>query len=253
MAPALGADIVNTRKRKRETAGRCEKSLSPGPRARRLLKRGAANGCDAVNGSSARWRGGDVPASSSPSSSSTSSNGKSSNGRRLGSSGEATETNVDDVHVKDTPPSTKTKGRAGPNRSSRGRGNSMPVTEEKRRSLLERNRRGSSAHYGFSDVFRPHVPLAALKCRQRKKQWQQALQETAEKLTCENEQLQEQATKLREDILNLKALLIAQKDCPVAKANGVVDGNVINGTGALPQFPIFPPVTVVRSTPPRRS
>ncbi|ORX93002.1 hypothetical protein K493DRAFT_262919 [Basidiobolus meristosporus CBS 931.73] len=76
--------------------------------------------------------------------------------------------------------------------------------EEKRKLFLERNRK------------------AALKCRQRKKQWLANLQNKVEYLTQENDSLQSQATSLREEIINLKTLLLAHKDCPVAQANGVI-------------------------------
>jgi len=76
--------------------------------------------------------------------------------------------------------------------------------EEKRRNFLERNRQ------------------AALKCRQRKKQWLANLQAKVEYLTNDNETLQNQAQSLREEILNLKTLLLAHKDCPIAQANGVM-------------------------------
>ncbi|CAG8575555.1 13355_t:CDS:2, partial [Ambispora gerdemannii] len=77
--------------------------------------------------------------------------------------------------------------------------------EEKRRNFLERNRQ------------------AALKCRQRKKQWLANLQAKVEYLTQDNENLQNQATQLREEILNLKTLLLAHKDCPITnQANGVM-------------------------------
>ncbi|RKP26831.1 hypothetical protein SYNPS1DRAFT_13618, partial [Syncephalis pseudoplumigaleata] len=80
----------------------------------------------------------------------------------------------------------------------------LPAEErEKRQSFLERNR------------------LAALKCRQRKKAWLQQLQHKIDNTTRENEQLQEQATSLREEIINLKTLLLAHKDCHVARANGL--------------------------------
>jgi len=75
---------------------------------------------------------------------------------------------------------------------------------EKRRNFLERNRQ------------------AALKCRQRKKQWLADLQNKVEYLSSDNEKLQTQATSLREEIINLKTLLLAHKDCAVAQANGVV-------------------------------
>ncbi|KAK9768249.1 Transcription factor [Basidiobolus ranarum] len=76
--------------------------------------------------------------------------------------------------------------------------------EEKRKLFLERNRK------------------AALKCRQRKKQWLTNLQSKVEYLAQENETLESQATSLREEIINLKTLLLAHKDCPIAQANGVI-------------------------------
>ncbi|KAI8604797.1 hypothetical protein EDD21DRAFT_190614 [Dissophora ornata] len=75
--------------------------------------------------------------------------------------------------------------------------------EEKRKNFLERNRQ------------------AALKCRQRKKQWLSNLQAKVEYLTTDNEHLQTQTASLRDEIIHLKALLLAHKDCAVAQANGV--------------------------------
>ncbi|KAF9945179.1 hypothetical protein BGZ72_001588, partial [Mortierella alpina] len=75
--------------------------------------------------------------------------------------------------------------------------------EEKRKNFLERNRQ------------------AALKCRQRKKQWLSNLQAKVEYLTTDNEHLQNQTAALRDEIIHLKALLLAHKDCPIAQANGV--------------------------------
>ncbi|CAG8478110.1 5633_t:CDS:2 [Paraglomus brasilianum] len=85
---------------------------------------------------------------------------------------------------------------------------------EKRKNFLERNRQGM--------IIITSICHAALKCRQRKKQWLANLQAKVEYLTNENEQLQSQATSLREEILNLKTLLLAHKDCPIAQANGVL-------------------------------
>ncbi|SAL95517.1 hypothetical protein [Absidia glauca] len=73
--------------------------------------------------------------------------------------------------------------------------------DEKRKNFLERNR------------------LAALKCRQRKKQWLNNLQAKVEFLTNDNEQLQIQTNTMREEIMNLKTLLLAHKDCSVSQAN----------------------------------
>jgi len=75
--------------------------------------------------------------------------------------------------------------------------------DEKRRNFLERNR------------------VAALKCRQRKKQWLANLQAKVEIFTSENDALTSTVTQLREEIVNLKTLLLAHKDCPVSQAQGL--------------------------------
>ena len=62
-----------------------------------------------------------------------------------------------------------------------------------------------------------YIFLAALKCRQRKKQWLNNLQAKVEYLANDNEQLQVQSNALREEIVNLKTLLLAHKDCPIAR------------------------------------
>ena len=77
--------------------------------------------------------------------------------------------------------------------------------------------------------------IAALKCRQRKKQWLANLQAKVEYLTNDNETLQNQAQSLREEILNLKTLLLAHKDCPIAQANGVMGLDTIPpSVGGMP-------------------
>lgn len=83
--------------------------------------------------------------------------------------------------------------------------------EEKRKNFLERNR------------------VAALKCRQRKKQWLANLQTKVEIFTQENDALTQQCSQLREEIINLKTLLIAHKDCPVSHQQGL-------GGQAMAQF-----------------
>ncbi|ORX91037.1 GCN5L1-domain-containing protein [Basidiobolus meristosporus CBS 931.73] len=103
--------------------------------------------------------------------------------------------------------------------------------DEKRKSFLERNRQ------------------AASKCRQRKKQWLNNLQAQVEYLSQENETLQNQATGLREEIINLKTLLLAHKDCPIAQANGAmgIEGLVPVMTGppmAAPTHLGMPPMNV---------
>lgn len=75
--------------------------------------------------------------------------------------------------------------------------------EEKRKNFLERNR------------------VAALKCRQRKKQWLANLQNKVEMFSSENDALTAQISQLREEVVNLKTLLLAHKDCPVTQQQGL--------------------------------
>ncbi|KAI9671898.1 MAG: hypothetical protein M1817_003443 [Caeruleum heppii] len=84
--------------------------------------------------------------------------------------------------------------------------------EEKRKNFLERNR------------------VAALKCRQRKKQWLANLQAKVEIFSSENDTLNGQVAQMREEIVNLKTLLLAHKDCPVSQAQGM-GGMGMNGMG----------------------
>ncbi|KAH6950380.1 hypothetical protein BKA56DRAFT_606583 [Ilyonectria sp. MPI-CAGE-AT-0026] len=76
--------------------------------------------------------------------------------------------------------------------------------EEKRKNFLERNRY-----------------VAAMKCRQRKKQWLANLQTKVEIFSTENDALTSQITQLREGVVNLKTLLLAHKDCPVTQQQGL--------------------------------
>src|SRR5437773_3433430 len=75
--------------------------------------------------------------------------------------------------------------------------------------------------------FAPHS-VAALKCRQRKKQWLANLQTKVEIYSSENDALSSTVTQLREEIVNLKTLLLAHKDCPVSQAQGL-GGLMVNG------------------------
>ena len=63
--------------------------------------------------------------------------------------------------------------------------------------------------------------VAALKCRQRKKQWLANLQAKVEIFSSENDALSATVAQLREEILNLKTILISHKDCPIAQNQGV--------------------------------
>ncbi|KAL7623449.1 Transcription factor [Parahypoxylon ruwenzoriense] len=80
---------------------------------------------------------------------------------------------------------------------------SKMTDEEKRKNFLERNR------------------VAALKCRQRKKQWLANLQNKVEMYSSENDALTAQISQLREEVVNLKTLLLAHKDCPVTQQQGL--------------------------------
>ena len=63
--------------------------------------------------------------------------------------------------------------------------------------------------------------MAALKCRQRKKQWLANLQQKVEIFSTENDALAATVTQLREEIVGLKTLLLAHKDCPVSQQQGI--------------------------------
>jgi ATF/CREB family transcription factor len=63
--------------------------------------------------------------------------------------------------------------------------------------------------------------VAALKCRQRKKQWLANLQNKVEAYSNENESLTNQIVHLREEVVSLKTLLLAHKDCPITQQQNV--------------------------------
>jgi len=90
--------------------------------------------------------------------------------------------------------------------------------EEKRKNFLERNR------------------IAALKCRQRKKQWLANLQQKVEIFSTENDALASTVTQLREEIVGLKTLLLAHKDCPVSQAQGISGMAMQNIAGEPQQY-----------------
>lgn len=103
----------------------------------------------------------------------------------------------------------------------RNRTTKLPEDEEKRKNFLERNRLGIYIHGTQTLFYRIgslilyiFLYLAALKCRQRKKQWLNNLQMRVEYLTNDNDQLQMEADALRKEIMDLKTLLVAHKDCP---------------------------------------
>ena len=65
------------------------------------------------------------------------------------------------------------------------------------------------------------LSVAALKCRQRKKQWLANLQAKVEIFTSENDSLSAQVAQLREEIVGLKTILLQHKDCPVSQGQGL--------------------------------
>lgn len=69
------------------------------------------------------------------------------------------------------------------------------TAEERRQRFLERNR------------------MAASKCRQKKKQWVQSLEERAEQVTSVNDRLRSHVAQLKEEVLELKTQLLAHRNC----------------------------------------
>jgi ATF/CREB family transcription factor len=76
--------------------------------------------------------------------------------------------------------------------------------------------------FGANDFF----SVAALKCRQRKKQWLANLQTKVELYSTENDALNAQVGQLRQEVMNLKTLLLAHKDCPVTQSQGLTAMNM---------------------------
>ncbi|XP_062846263.1 cyclic AMP-responsive element-binding protein 5 isoform X2 [Trichomycterus rosablanca] len=80
--------------------------------------------------------------------------------------------------------------------------------DERRRKFLERNR------------------AAATRCRQKRKVWVTSLEKKAEELTHTNLQLQNEVTLLKSEVIQLKQLLLAHKDCPVTERQQVTQAAV---------------------------
>ena len=99
----------------------------------------------------------------------------------------------------------KTTRQSKSTNKKRTRAMKLPEDEEKRKNFLERNR------------------IAALKCRQRKKQWLVNLQARVEYLANDNDQLQMEVDSLRKEVIDLKTLLVAHKNCP--QYNNYNNGN----------------------------
>ncbi|KAL6484679.1 hypothetical protein MHYP_G00067240 [Metynnis hypsauchen] len=97
----------------------------------------------------------------------------------------------------ETPASPATPAQHTPSTGGRRRRSTNEDPDEKRRKFLERNR------------------AAASRCRQKRKVWVQSLEKKAEDLSSVNGQLQNEVTLLRNEVAQLKQLLLAHKDCPV--------------------------------------
>ncbi|XP_026533461.1 cyclic AMP-dependent transcription factor ATF-2 isoform X2 [Notechis scutatus] len=97
----------------------------------------------------------------------------------------------------ETPASPAQPAPQTPNTGGRRRRAANEDPDEKRRKFLERNR------------------AAASRCRQKRKVWVQSLEKKAEDLSSLNGQLQNEVTLLRNEVAQLKQLLLAHKDCPV--------------------------------------
>ncbi|XP_054713764.1 cyclic AMP-dependent transcription factor ATF-2-like [Uloborus diversus] len=101
------------------------------------------------------------------------------------------------------PSSPQPSPRPGEHGRKRRDVNSDP--DEKRKKSLERNR------------------AAAIRCREKRKQWITNLEKKADELARTNTQLQHEVTTLRNEVAHLKTMLLAHKDCPVTlqqKASG---------------------------------
>ncbi|XP_055006489.1 cyclic AMP-dependent transcription factor ATF-2 isoform X2 [Boleophthalmus pectinirostris] len=97
----------------------------------------------------------------------------------------------------ETPASPAPPAPTPPSTGGRRRRTTSEDPDEKRRKFLERNR------------------AAASRCRQKRKVWVQSLEKKAEDLSSMNGQLQNEVTLLRNEVAQLKQLLLAHKDCPV--------------------------------------
>lgn len=148
---------------------------------------------------------------------------------------------ADDTPAK-APPSKKTKGSNGaahmdddddddddgssPKMDDDTTKNKKMTDEEKRKNFLERNRYVNGLSSSVTVSTDSGRSVAALKCRQRKKQWLANLQAKVELFSTENDALSQTVTQLREEIVNLKSLLLAHRDCPVSAAQGIGGANM---------------------------
>ncbi|KAH6649830.1 Aft1 HRA domain-containing protein [Chaetomium tenue] len=146
------------------------------------------------------------------------------NGRRKSSSSHEHDHDMDHSEEDDHDKSDKENG--GDPKSK--------ADDEKRKNFLERNR------------------VAALKCRQRKKAWLANLQAKVEEYAVENEGLNHEIGSLREEIIGLKTLLLAHKDCPVSQQQGLSQQQALHGTFMPAPIEAFnnPPMNAYGMAPP---
>jgi len=79
------------------------------------------------------------------------------------------------------------------------------------------------------------ISVAALKCRQRKKQWLANLQAKVEYYGAENDSLHSTVANLRDEVIQLKTLLLAHKECPVNRSQAVQGLAGVDGISAMGQ------------------
>lgn len=111
----------------------------------------------------------------------------------------------------------------GPSKSEDDSDGSKPKSgnDEKRKNFLERNR------------------IAALKCRQRKKQWLASLEDKVERITAQNEELMNHNTILHNQLTAVKAILRSHKDCNIPIPPELLLGDDVGGVpGAPPGVPM---------------
>ncbi|XP_055078063.1 cyclic AMP-dependent transcription factor ATF-7b isoform X2 [Periophthalmus magnuspinnatus] len=127
---------------------------------------------------------------------------------------------------------TKMVSPAQPTGGRRRRASEMDP-DERRQRFLERNR------------------AAASRCRQKRKLWVNSLEKKAEDLASMNVSLTNEVTLLRNEVAQLKQLLLAHKDCPVTlmqkkaallAAGGAEDPEPVGSPAAVIQHGPSPPV-----------
>jgi ATF/CREB family transcription factor len=160
--------------------------------------------------------------------------------------------------AEEAPKATPNIGTRGKNKKDEGKetggkkmkSKSQETDDDKRRNFLERNRQGSYHRgprfcIGLCELFYLlrlllTTLLAALKCRQRKKQWLTSLQQKVDWYTRENELLSTEVGDLRQQVTTLKTLLAAHKDCSLAQQNGATADAIAQAVGQSGVFPVHP-------------